>query len=96
MYGLINRITAVKDRRDELAAILAGISEMPGCLSYIVALEDSDSRAIWVSEVWESAEAHSASLGTRAVQEAIEQGRPLIERFDQRIETKPTGGTGLP
>ena len=96
MYGLISRIRAVKDRRDELAAILGGIGEMPGCISYVVALEDSDSQAIWVSEVWESTEAHSASLGTRSVQEAIEQGRPLIDRFDQRIETKPTGGIGLP
>lgn len=95
MYGLISRLRAVKDRRDELAGILAGIGDMPGCLSYIVALEDSDPQAIWVTEVWESAADHAASLGIPAVQRTIEQGRPLIAGFDQRIETQPTGGIGL-
>jgi len=96
MYGLIGRIRAVKDGRDELAAILAGIGDMPGCLSYVVALEESDPQALWVTEVWESAEAHQASLGLPSVQSAIEQGRPLIAAFDQRIETEPIGAIGLP
>jgi quinol monooxygenase YgiN len=96
MYGLIGRIRAVDGRRDDLAAILAGMGEMPGCLSYVVATEDSDPHALWVTEVWETAEAHAASLGLPTVQAAIEQGRPLIASFDQRIETKPVGGIGLP
>ncbi len=96
MYGLIGRMRAVADRRDELAAILAGMGDMPGCLSYVVAVEESDPQALWVTEVWESAEAHAASLGMPAVHAAIEQGRPLIASFDQRIETTPVGGIGLP
>lgn len=95
MYGLIGRIRAVDGGRDELAAILAGMGEMPGCLSYVVAGDDSDPDALWVTEVWESAEAHAASLGLPSVQAAIELGRPLIARFDQRVETRPIGGIGL-
>ena len=95
MYGLIGRIRAVDGRREELAHILAGMGEMPGCLSYVVATEDSDPHALWVTEVWESAEAHAASLDLPSVQAAIEQGRPLIASFDQRIETRPVGGFGL-
>ncbi len=95
MYGLIGRITAVDGGRDELAAILAGMGEMPGCLSYVVALEASDPHAIWVTEVWESADAHAASLDLPDVQSAIGRGRPLIASFDQRIETVPAGGIGL-
>lgn len=52
MYGLISRMRAASGRRDELAGIMAGIGAMPGCLSYIVALEESDPQAIWVTEVW--------------------------------------------
>lgn len=89
MYGLISRLRAVPGKRDELAALLAGIGDMPGCHSYQVALETSDPEAIWVSEVWESAEAHTASLDLAGVQEAIAAGRPLIASFDQRIETTP-------
>lgn len=96
MYGLIGRIRAVKGRRDDLAGILAGIGDMPGCLSYVVALEQSDQHALWVTELWESADAHAASLGIPKVQAAIERGRPLIASFDQRIETTPIGGIGLP
>lgn len=96
MYGLISRIRAVDGGRDDLAAILATMDEMPGCLSYVVALEDSDPHAFWVTEVWESADAHAASLGLPAVQAAIERGMPLIKSFDQRIETTPIGGIGLP
>lgn len=95
MYGLIGRMRAVDGGRDELAAILAGMGEMPGCLSYVVAGDDSDPDALWVTEVWESAEAHAASLGLPAVQAAIERGRPLIAAFEQRIETRPIGGIGL-
>jgi quinol monooxygenase YgiN len=96
MYGLIGRIRAVADRRDELAGLLGGIGDMPGCLSYVVALEESDPHALWVTEVWESADAHAASLDLARVQAVIERGRPLIAAFDQRIETVPVGGIGLP
>ena len=87
MYGLISRMRAADGKRDELASIMASIGDMPGCLGYVVALERSDEQAIWVTEVWETAEAHAASLTLPAVQQAIERGRPLIAGFDQRIET---------
>jgi quinol monooxygenase YgiN len=96
MYGLIGRIRVVAGERDALAAILAGTGTMPGCLSYIVAEDGEDADALWVTEVWESREAHRASLQLPAVQAAIAQGRPLIAGFDNRHETTPLGGIGLP
>ena len=91
-----DRIRAVDGGRDELAAILAGMGDMPGCLGYVVAGDNSDADALWVTEVWETVEAHAASLGLPAVQAAIERGQPLIASFEQRIETSPIGGIGLP
>ena len=95
MYGLIGQIRAVPGARDELAAILAGMGVMPGCLSYVVAHDREDPEALWVTEVWESQDAHSASLQLPEVQAAIGQGRPLIAGFGSRIETAPLGGIGL-
>jgi quinol monooxygenase YgiN len=95
MYGLIGSIRATPGSRDELASILAGIGSMPGCLTYIVATDSSSDDLVWVTEVWESREAHAASLELPGVQAAIAQGRPLIAGFDQRIETDPIGGSGL-
>lgn len=89
MYGLISRIRAAPGKRDELASILAGVGDMPGCRSYQVGLEVSDEHALWVTEIWESADAHSTSLDLPAVRQAIDAGRPLIASIDQRIETDP-------
>jgi quinol monooxygenase YgiN len=97
MYGLIGRIRAVAGKRDELVAVLTGGSGgMPGCLSYIVALDAADADCLWVTEVWDRRESHRASLQLPQVQAAITKGRPLIAGFDSQVETAPVGGIGLP
>ena len=95
MYGLIGKMHAVPGRRDELAALLAGIGEMPGCRSYVVALDPENPDVLWVTEVWDSAGAHRASLDSPAVREAIAAGGPMIAGFSERHETEPIGGLGL-
>lgn len=96
MYGLIGKIVAVPGRRDELIHILIeGVAGMPGCLSYIVAEDQTDPDAIWVSEVWENQTRHQESLSLPSVQEAIGKGKPLIASFGERHETSPIGGHGL-
>lgn len=96
MYGLIGKMTAMPGQRDALAAILLeGIESMPGCLSYVVANDPADSDAIWITEVWDSAESHRASLSLASVQAAIARGRPLIAAIANHVETAPIGGHGL-
>ncbi len=96
MYGLIGRMKAQPGQRDTLAAILLeGTGAMPGCLSYVVARDPADADALWITEVWDSADSHRASLALPEVQAAIAKGRPLIAGFDSRAETEPLGGLGL-
>ena len=96
MYGLIGQMMASEGKREELAEILLeGIAGMPGCLSYVVALDESNDDALWITEVWESRERHQESLTLPSVQAAIARGKPLIAGFGQRFETRPLGGTGL-
>lgn len=96
MHGLIGKMLAVPGERDALIAILLeSTGDMPGCLSYIVAADPADENAIWITEVWDSAESHRASLDLPAVQAAIGRGRPLIAAFEQHVETVPVGGHGL-
>jgi quinol monooxygenase YgiN len=96
MFGLIGHIAAQPGRREELVAILAPAEgSMPGCLSYIVAHDPANPDAIYVTEAWESREAHAASLQLPGVQAAIARGRPLIAKFDRIAETEPVGGIGL-
>jgi quinol monooxygenase YgiN len=96
MYGLIGKIIAVVGQRDALITILLeGVAGMPGCLSYIVARDPDNAEAIWVTEIWDSAESHAASLSLPSVQQAITRGRPLIAGFSERFVTQPVGGHGL-
>jgi len=96
MYGLIGKMTAVAGQRDTLVSILFESTQaMPGCLSYIVAADPADADALWITEVWDSAASHQASLALPAVKATIAKARPLIAGFSNRVETAPIGGYGL-
>jgi quinol monooxygenase YgiN len=96
MFGLIGKLTAVSGQRDALAAILVEASQaMPGCLVYIVAADSTDADGLWVTEVWDAAASHQASLDLPAVKAAVAKGKPLIAAFGNRVETVPLGGYGL-
>lgn len=96
MYGLIGKMKVVSGQRDALIKILIeGVAGMPGCQSYVVAKDLTDSDAIWITEVWDSAASHQASLSLPSVQNAIAIGKPLIAGFGERFETTPVGGYGL-
>ncbi len=96
MYGLIGGIRCAPGKARELASILLeNASTMPGCRSYVVALDAEDEDLVWVTEVWEDQASHEASLNLPGVQAAIARGRPLIEGFASRTTTRPLGGHGL-
>jgi hypothetical protein len=65
------------------------------CLSYVIATDQSNADAIWVTEVWESKAAHTASLALPNVRAAIAQAMPHIAGFEPVAETTPVGRIGL-
>lgn len=97
MFGLIGKIVAKPGEREALLSILveAGGTAMPGCRSYIVARDPSDTVSIWVTEVWDDPASHRASLSLPEVRAAITRGKPLIENFAVQHVTEPVGGSGL-
>lgn len=96
MYGLIGKMTMITGQRDTVAAILLEATKaMPGCLSYVIAADPADADALWITEVWDSAASHKASLSLPSVQAAIGKARPLIAGMSNRVETVPLGGHGL-
>ncbi|MET4729683.1 quinol monooxygenase YgiN [Lysobacter enzymogenes] len=97
MYGLIGRMKAAPGQREALIALLLDdVGAMPGCYSYVVARDPGDGDAIWITEVWDNAASHRASLSLPQVQAAIAKAKPLIAGFDSHVETEPVGGHGLP
>jgi quinol monooxygenase YgiN len=96
MYGLIGSMTATPGQRDSLAGyLLEGLRNMPGNLSYVVANDPANPDKLWITEVWDSAESHMASLKLPSVQAAIAKARPIIAGMGDRQETVPLGGVGL-
>ncbi|TCR66547.1 putative quinol monooxygenase [Bosea sp. BK604] len=96
MYGMIVQMLAAPGKREELVAILTeSTGAMPGCLSYVVALDAANPDAVWVSEAWDSKGSHAASLELPEVKAAIARGRPLIGGMGTFVETQPVGGHGL-
>ena len=72
---------AIAGRRDELLALLTARSDKLrelGCLAYEVGVNDEQPDTVFVVELWESAEAHQASLAVPEVQAAIAAARPLL------------------
>ena len=96
MFGLIGRMRAKPGQRTALIAqLMEGVSNMPGCLSYIIAEDMEDADGIWVTEVWDREESHEASLSLPAVRAAITRARPLIAEIGAGNVTRPIGGHGL-
>jgi quinol monooxygenase YgiN len=96
MYGLIGKMNAHPGRREELLLSMRGaIGEMPGCLSYIIALDPDDADGLWITEVWTDEDSWKASLDLPHVQATITKAKPLIAGFSNRQVTTPVGGVGL-
>ena len=83
MFMLHGRLAARPGKREELLAILTDgdlAEPMPGCRLYLVAVDETHVEGVWVTEVWESEEAHAASLQLPDVQDQIARAMPLLDR----------------
>ena len=89
-------MTVVEGKRDEMVAILlAGVSGMPGCLSYIVATDPADANAIWITEAWDSKASHDASLDA-AIREGSHRQGPAADCRLRARQRHHAGGRPRP
>ncbi|WP_413874886.1 putative quinol monooxygenase [Albidovulum sp.] len=83
MFGQINKITSLADKRDLLVELVrTDANTMPGCRSYMVALDSTDDTVIWVTEVWDNAEMQKASMSIPSVKASVEKAMPMIAGFE--------------
>jgi len=97
-YGLFGKFIAIEGKRDELADILVEASELlkanTDCIHYVVG-KTMDQNDVWVSEVWNSKEAHDSSLEPENIRNLIMTARPLIREMPEGKELEIIGGKGL-
>ncbi|MEM7134339.1 MAG: antibiotic biosynthesis monooxygenase [Chloroflexota bacterium] len=97
-YGLYGKLVTQAGKRDAVTEILLrDVNELKsvGCKLYIVNHAAEEPDAIWVTEVWDSAESHAASLQLPTVKAAIAEAMPMLTgEFDQ-VKLDVVGGLGL-
>ncbi|HEX7202272.1 antibiotic biosynthesis monooxygenase [Arthrobacter sp. AK04] len=80
-FANVGSLETKPGQRDAVLSILvrpmAGLKEA-GCLLYEVGVNDAVPDTVFVCELWESPEAHRASLELESVQAAIEEAMPLL------------------
>ena len=82
-YGLHGKLTAKPGQSDQLAAVLLEaarlVSTAPGCQLYAVSKSEEDANSVWVTEIWDSKEAHDESLKAPEVRALIGEAMPLLD-----------------
>ncbi len=97
-YGYLGSMRTQPGERDEVvSALVAGSTALRahGCRLYLVSVGDDDPDRIWVTEVWDSAEAHDASLRLPEVRAAIAETMPRLTGEFTSQELHVVGGLGL-
>jgi quinol monooxygenase YgiN len=97
MHGLIVKITTISGKREEMIGILKeSAAGVPGCFSYVVAKDSTSDDVLWVTEVWDSAANHDASLLLPSVKNVISRAKGMVSNFEKIAVTSPVWGVGLP
>jgi quinol monooxygenase YgiN len=97
-YGLHVAFTAQPGKGEELAGLLLlaakGALEAEECSLYMVSRSPTDPDAVYVTEAWNSKEAHDAGLETDGAKELIAQAMPLMAAPPEATQLRPLGGKG--
>lgn len=96
-HGLYAKLVVRPGKSDRLAALLwRNLDELraAGCLLYIVNLAVDEADVVWVTEVWESARHHAASMELPGVKAAMAEARPLLTGQFEQVRLRVAGGLG--
>jgi quinol monooxygenase YgiN len=97
-YGYIGSMRARPGCRDAVIEILLSGADglrAAGCQMYAVCIAPDDADVIWVSEIWDSAKQHDASLALPEARAAIAKALPMLTGELTRQQLSVIGGLGV-
>ena len=98
-YRLCGKFSTAPENRDTLVDILSKAADLmktaEGCQAYIVYRDVDDDGGVWVTEIWDSEEAHDQSLKIHGVADLIAKARPIITGVPVSGKLTPVHGVGL-
>ncbi len=97
-FGLYGKFTTKAGEQENLVGILLeaakSLQDLEDCELYLVSISDEEPDAVFVYEVWNSEQAHQASLSLEATQKLIQRAKPIITGMDRISTLQPKGGKG--
>ena len=99
-YALVGKFTMESKNRDALIEILGEavniMRDVASCKQYIVYKDAENEEQVWVSEIWDSKDAHDESLSREDVRAIIARAIPLLQGTpEQGTSLIPVVGKGL-
>ena len=98
-YALCGKMMTDPHNRQTLIEILSAAADLmqnaEGCQMYIVYRDANDAGAVWITELWDSEEAHDNSLSIEGVKALISRARPILKGSPEQIVMIPVSGKGL-
>jgi quinol monooxygenase YgiN len=92
-YGIVAHLNAQAGKRDAMIEALSGLVGMKGNISFVIAKDGKNADGIFITEIWESKEAHDAALTTDQFKTAFGKAAPMMAGApDQNSETWPVAG----
>lgn len=79
-FATVGTLGVKRGERDRVVAILTrpNLEASTGCLLYEVGISDDEPDTVYVMELWDSPDAHAASLRLESVRAAIAEAMPLL------------------
>ena len=99
LFGLFGKLTAHEGKRDALLEKMMKAADLmksvPGCLLYVVATSDTETNAVYITELWKDEDSHGASLSMAGVRNLIVETMPLLAEQPSGTKVKAVGGKGI-
>jgi quinol monooxygenase YgiN len=92
-FGVIAHLNAQAGKRDAMIDALRGLIGMKGNISFVIAKDGKNADGIYITEVWDSKEAHDAALTTDHFKAAFGKAAPMMAGApDLQADTWPVAG----
>ena len=89
-YGLVIKLRAQPGKRAGLMeALRLDLADLPGCRAYILSADLADQDAVWLTEYWDTKEAHDVAVELPVIKEMTLRTREFAGGLDLRAEVEP-------
>ena len=81
---------------DKMLEVAATLTEVPGCLQYVINRQEGEPDVVWVTELWRSQDDIDAALKAAGSSELMPAVLALLDAGKgDRIDLEPIGGVGF-